>query len=753
MKFKIQSFKDISIKRKLITIILTTSAFVLLLTSSAFVTNEVFMLRRSMVEELFTTADIIGSNSSGSILFLDEKTAEENISALKANPQIMTAHIFLTTGEIFASYYLDDVEIDADQDKVLHDFYSQHVNTIIENAEIPVEVIEDDAHFFKAQFLEVFKPIVFDDEAIGTIYIKSNLNELNNRLMWEAIIISIAMFSSLVLVFFMSGRLQATITTPLFSLLRTMKIVSAKKDYSIREVKSTRDEIGTLVDGFNDMLAQIEIQTEELNQYHNHLEEKVTQRTKELAEARDQALAANRAKSVFLANMSHEIRTPMNAVLGYAQILQRDTTLTKEQKESLRIIESSGNHLLGLINDILDISKIEAGAMELHPENFYLYDLIDAIAAMFKVRCEQKHLGWRVENSIEGQPVVSGDQGKIRQMLINLLGNAVKFTEKGEVFLRVASVKKKKDHYRFDIIDTGRGISQEDQQNIFEPFQQEKSGFDKGGTGLGLAITKRQVELMGGNVNLVSDLGMGSCFTIVLPLPESVGEVIAKPTSYQNVNHLKSHCRIDALVVDDVKENRDILSHMLSQIGVEVRTASYGQLCLDSMHESLPDIVFMDIRMPVMDGMAAIKQIQIDFPDKKIPCVAISASTLHHEAQAMSDAGFNDVIAKPFKFEEVYDCLAKYNNAEFEYKSEDEDAQIEEQEMKIDITSLSLSKTLYTRLEEAAELNELTEIEEILLELREGDEGEVALAEVFQEFLDNYDIEGILETLQKVSYV
>ncbi|MEZ5672021.1 MAG: histidine kinase dimerization/phospho-acceptor domain-containing protein [Thiotrichaceae bacterium] len=461
-------FRNISIKSKISAIILLTSAMVLSLASGAFIAHELLTFRHRMVVDLITLAEIIGNNSSGGLIFDDNHVVNENIAALRAKSHIISAQIFKADGQLFANYYNNHSSVSLPRYEHLKDYYFAHKKSRND----PLQQIEDN-YFFEHDYVEVYKKIVYDGEMIGTALIVSDLEEFYQRIeLGMAIVVSVTLVS-LLLAFILASRLQSVISAPIYRLLHTMRTVSEEKNYSIREKKMGNDELGSLVDGFNGMLSQIEARDRELNQYHYHLEEKVAQRTIELAEARDQALAANKAKSIFLANMSHEIRTPMNAVLGYAQILQRDTQLNKEQRNSLQIIENSGNHLLGLINDILDISKIEAGAMELRQENFYLNELIESIAAMFKVRCEQKHLEWRVSSSLDDKVLVYADQGKLRQILINLLGNAVKFTEKGEITLGVTP--QRPEMYRIDIVDTGQGI-QLTRRIFLNRFNRKKPG-------------------------------------------------------------------------------------------------------------------------------------------------------------------------------------------------------------------------------------------------------------------------------------
>jgi signal transduction histidine kinase len=423
------NFHDKPLKQKLSVIILLTSSILLLLSTSAIVTNDLLSYRRNLVTEVFTLADLIGINSSVALLYDDQATAEENLAGLRANPHITTAHIFSKKDEnVFASYFRETSEPNAESSET--DGKSKTVEGIDSFQTGATPASWSDNYFFHNHHLEVFKPIRFKNKVMGLVHIQSDLTALTERLWWTGGILLTVLFISLLLGLWIAGKLQKLVTTPIYHLLNIMDRVSTQNDYSLRAEKSGNDELGKLIDGFNQMLGQIQ-------DYRDHLEDKVKQRTVELAKARDQALAANKAKSVFLANISHEIRTPLNAVLGYAQLLQRDTNLTDEQYDSLQIIETSGDHLLELINDILDMSKIEAGATELRNESFSLCQLIQDVGALFKGTCEQKQLIWHVDTDLpDADRVVSGDAGKLRQVLINLVGNAVKFTHAGEIVLK-----------------------------------------------------------------------------------------------------------------------------------------------------------------------------------------------------------------------------------------------------------------------------------------------------------------------------
>ncbi|MCP4695705.1 MAG: response regulator [Gammaproteobacteria bacterium] len=737
---------DISIKYKLSAIIILTSGIVLLLASAAFITNEVYTFRRGMVADLFAIADLTGINSSATLLFDDRKVAKENLRSLKVKPHIVSAHLFSKDGELFASYFKEGADGRAlPSHSNIKNYYFPNLPAA--NADDAVQ----DNHFFHDDYLELFKQIIFKGDILGTVYIRSDLEKHKASMRWYAGIAGIVMLASLFVAVLLASRLQQIITAPIYRLLKTMKAVSAYKNYSIREEKTADDELGALIGGFNDMLTQVEMRDKELGDYRDHLQEMVVTRTAELAEARDQALAASKAKSIFLANMSHEIRTPMNAVLGYTQILRRDSVLTKEQRNSLQIIENSGNHLLALINDILDISKIEAGAMELREEVFSLCELMEGIAAIFRIRCEQKNLNWRVENAINESMPIYGDQGKLRQILINLLGNAVKFTETGEVVLRVTP--QEDAYYQFDVIDTGPGISQTFLTNIFEPFSTGEIGFDRGGTGLGLAISKRQVEFMGGTLRVASEPGKGACFSVRLRLPKIQADIALRMQKCPEVLHLASGLCVSALVVDDVEENRNILCEMLRGIGVDVYEASNGRNALDKIHEKQPDIIFSDICMPVMDGIELINHIHNMYSNEQLPCVAITASTLEHQNLHVLNAGFDAFIPKPFNFDAIYASLKRFLRVEFEYKLPEEAESMEKSlPAALDFSEISLPKQLYEHLSKAAALNELTELEEIILELQAGNAQQQILAGVFQKFLEVYNIDGIEKALEKISY-
>jgi signal transduction histidine kinase/CheY-like chemotaxis protein len=454
------------------------------------------------------------------------------------------------------------------------------------------------------------------------------------------------------------------------------------------------------------------------------------------------AEAANRAKSEFLANMSHEIRTPLNAILGYSQILLRDGALHPFHRDALATISNSSDHLLHVINEILDLSKIDAGRMELQSSDFDLAALAQELAALFQHPCEEKQVGLCVEG-LEGTPrvPVRGDEGKLRQVLINLLGNAVKFTRQGRVTLRLA--RGAEEAWRFEVSDTGSGIPPEVQRTIFEPFQQGPAARGSGGTGLGLTIARRQVELMGGRLEVRSAPGAGSTFHFTIVLPS--GTARSKPL--REVERLATGSNVRALVVDDIRENREVLSRMLGAIGCEIVLAENGRQALEAVAVSRPDIVFMDMRLPEMDGLEATRRIVRDYGSSGVKVVATSASALEHERERYLEAGCDDFVAKPFRSERIYGCLKNLCDVEFEYRALAPDA---EAAPLLDLGRIALPEDLLVRLMMAAELHSATVVKSCLQEVEAtGAEGR-RLAAHLREFLASYDMDMIQKIIAQI---
>jgi len=382
-----------------------------------------------------------------------------------------------------------------------------------------------------------------------------------------------------------------------------------------------------------------------------------------LKKARGQAEKANRMKSEFLANMSHELRTPLNAVLGFTQLLSTDKNLTGGQLEKINIISRSGEHLLGLINDILDISKIESGKTELLETIFDLNRFVEDLKDMFVLKCKSKGLSFYVELTGDLPPYVIGDLGKLRQIMINIIGNAVKFTSEGGISVLVG---REEGEIRFSVNDTGKGIPREEISRILQPFTQSSNVDHEGGTGLGLAITNSFIGLMGGTLDISSEEGQGSTFSFRLPLKISE-RAPEKEKNTGKVIAIKGEGAVKALIVDDKVHNRLILKNMLENVGFITMEAENGKKAVERTVEFDPSMIFMDIKMPVMDGYEAVRQIKATEQGKTISIFALTASAFRHDEKKIFESGFDGFLPKPFKLESLYKIISDKTDVEFEY--------------------------------------------------------------------------------------
>ena len=404
---------------------------------------------------------------------------------------------------------------------------------------------------------------------------------------------------------------------------------------------------------------------QELIRHRNHLEEVVEARTDELNQAKLAAEAANQAKSTFLANMSHELRTPLNAILGFAQIMEHDEQMPEGERRNVAIINRSGRHLLSLINDVLAISRIEAGRTEVSHEAFDLPSTITAVEEMIRVRADDKGLAFVVERPVDLPDWVLGDANHLREVLINLLGNAAKCTDRGQIGLRV--VVEDDDRIRFDVIDTGWGLAKEELERIFQAFYQSSCGSCKAeGTGLGLAISRNLVRLMGGDITVVSTLGEGSTFSFSIPLPPA--DIVPQTESVARVIGLsEGQASPRILVAEDHPDNQQVVEQILSRIGCLVRIAANGQLAVELYQSWHPQLILMDIRMPVMDGYEAIRAIRSLPGGDKIPIVALTASVFEEERSEALAAGCNDLVRKPIEENQLFEIIRRLLGLRYEY--------------------------------------------------------------------------------------
>jgi signal transduction histidine kinase/DNA-binding NarL/FixJ family response regulator len=396
------------------------------------------------------------------------------------------------------------------------------------------------------------------------------------------------------------------------------------------------------------------------------------QRTTELLLARDAAEAANKAKSVFLANMSHELRTPLNAILGFSSMLQRNENLSKDQRETLDIINRSGEHLLTLINDVLEIAKIESGKLQLEIMPFDLGGMVNEVAEMFRLRAEQRGLQLVFDQSSDFPRYIKGDETRLRQILVNLVGNAVKYTVQGSVTIRLGLKNNMRHHLLIEAEDTGPGINPEDRKRLFQPFVQLSKTKMQSGTGLGLAIARQFARLMGGDIEVESEPGCGSLFRVDLPL---------ELASEDEVRHLSSEVHGDVvglapgqpvyriLIAEDQPDNRLLLERLMINLGLEVKSAINGEECVQLFQTWQPHLIWMDRRMPVIDGLEASRRIRQLADGDRVKIVAVTASVFREQQPELQAAGIDDLVHKPYRPNELYKTMARMLGVEFIYRT------------------------------------------------------------------------------------
>jgi len=479
-------------------------------------------------------------------------------------------------------------------------------------------------------------------------------------------------------------------------------------------------------------------------------EQQIIDLNRQLEHAAAEADAANRAKSTFLSTMSHEIRTPMNAILGYAQLMLRDPGLGADARANLDIISRSGAHLLTLINDVLDMSKIEAGRSELNPVTFNLPGLLDDLTAMFRLRAEAKALRFEMLADGESVPYVVADEGKIRQALINLLGNAIKFTRQGFVRLHLTLERRSDDRLWLlaRVEDTGPGISEAELGGLFEPFSQASRGsHSQEGTGLGLAISRKCARLMGGDITVSSRPCSGSIFRFEIPLELGEAGVAVKRSITRRVVGIRTGT-IDRriLVVDDQLENRDWLMKLLTAVGFSVQSAENGEAAIRIWEEWNPGLILMDIHMPVMDGLEATRRIKAHPRGRDTPIVVLTASAMDDDRHTVTASGADDFLAKPCLEDELFESIRALLDISYDY--EDLAAEVHPVSGLLALSRLGqASPQLLEELRNATLNGNKRLLDKLIVKLRESEDARSA--DVLQVLADKYEYDALVRLIEE----
>lgn len=628
-----RSIHNIPISRKLTLIITLISVLALTLNCGFFILYEFLSFRKASVQQLQTMIETFSVNNRSTIAFDDPTSAADTFASLKSEHNTFAACIYRTNGVIFVTY----------------------------PEGLPKEGFPTPAfvrtNWFEAGSLVLFEPIHDDiGRKIGSVYLKSNLQSMYSGLYrFMAIALGVVLLVSFA-AFALSAKLQGWISQPILDLSKLARAVSLKKDYSLRAVKKADDEVGVLIDSFNEMLAQIQARDEQLKaaklkaeeaseqlrvshetleDYNRTLEIKVEQRTAELAQAMNEAQEskvaaemATRHKSEFVANMSHELRTPLNAIIGFSQVLleQMFGPMNEKQTEYTNDILGSGQHLLSLINDILDLSKVEAGKMELEPSLFDLRVVLQGSLVMLKERAANHGISLKAEIG-EGIGIINADERKFKQILFNLLSNAVKFTpDKGAVGIKANVVG---DEIHIAVWDTGIGIPKSEQEKLFKEFHRVQSSLSATveGTGLGLTLTRKFVELHGGRIWMESNPGKGSVFTVAMPqkkLEPEIGTVfIPRPEeTFDTSPEFDAGVRV--VVIEPDADVAAVLTRHLNEAGYSVEMADDYQDGWRRIQTWPPRVVILDAAQPEGGRMTFLNRLKEDSMTRELPVIMVS---------------------------------------------------------------------------------------------------------------------------------